>query len=48
MGAVGVKRLEASANHSSEKERILPPRAEEIRSGDDVSIEADRRVWPLQ
>jgi hypothetical protein len=37
MGGVGVRRLEASANHSSEKERTLPPRAAEIRSGCIVS-----------
>jgi len=32
MGAAGVSRLDASANHSSEKERTLPPRAAETRS----------------
>jgi hypothetical protein len=28
-----VRRLDASANHSSENESTFPPRAEEIRSG---------------
>jgi hypothetical protein len=37
MGGVGVRRLDASANHSSEKERTLPPRVEDIRSGRGVS-----------
>jgi hypothetical protein len=32
MGAVGVSRLDASANHWSEKARILPPSAAETRS----------------
>jgi hypothetical protein len=40
MGAVGVKRLAASANHSSEKERTLPPRAEDIKSGEEQSVYA--------
>ena len=32
MGGVGVNRLDASANHSSENERTLPPSAAETRS----------------
>lgn len=32
MGAVGVKRLEASANHSFEHDRTFPPRGAEMRS----------------
>jgi hypothetical protein len=38
MGRVDLRRLEASANHSSENERTFPPRAAEIRSGSVVSI----------
>lgn len=39
MGAVGVNKLVASANHSSEKARIFPPRAAEIKSeGEDQCL----------
>ena len=41
IGGAGLRRLEAEANHSSEKERTLPPRAEEMRSARCISIGVD-------
>ena len=45
MGGVGVVRLEAEANHSSEKARMREPRGPVIRSVDGV-VSLDRpRLW---
>lgn len=38
MGGVGVRRLEAGANHSSEKARVRPSRPAEMRSAVMVSV----------
>ena len=45
MGGVGVVRLEAEANHSSEKARMREPRGPVIRSVDGVVSLDGQRLW---